>query len=69
MKITAIVEDNAGLVTAVVVDDMTQYIIDPAISRQDLMIVGKSVAELAGYTVNCDTLELTPIHASDASQN
>jgi hypothetical protein len=52
------------MVTAVVVDDVTQYPIDPSIPRADLGIVGQHVAELAGYTVDCDTLEVTPIDAT-----
>lgn len=66
MKITAIVEDPAGLVTAVVVDDITEHPIAPPIPREDLAIVGHHVAELSGYVVDCDTLELTPIHAASA---
>lgn len=65
MKITAIVEDPAGLVTAVVVDDINEHAIAPPIPREDLAIVGQHVAELAGYTVDCDTLELTPIDATN----
>lgn len=65
MKISAIVEDSAGMVTAVVVDDMTEHPIAPPIPREDLAIVGQHVAELAGYTVDCDTLELTPIDATN----
>ena len=64
MKITAIVEDPAGLVTAVVVDDITEHPIAPPIPREDLAIVGQNVAELSGYVVDCDTLELKPIHAT-----
>ena len=64
MKITAIVEDPAGLVTAVLVDDIIEHPIAPPIPRADLAMVGQHVAELAGYTVNCDTLELTPIDAT-----
>jgi hypothetical protein len=64
LKITAIVEDPAGLVTAVVVDDITEHPIVPTIPRADLAMVGQHVAELSGYVVDCDTLELTPIHAT-----
>lgn len=64
MTIYAIVEDTAGMVTAVVVDDMTEHPIAPPIPREDLGIVGQHVAELSGYTVDCDTLELTPIDAT-----
>lgn len=66
MKITAIVEDPAGSVTGVVVDDITEHPIVPPIPRADLAIVGKHVAELSGYYVDCDTLNLTPIHAASA---
>jgi hypothetical protein len=64
VTITAIVENPSGWVTAVVVDDITEHPIAPPIPREDLGIVGQHVAELSGYTVDCDTLELTPIDAT-----
>ena len=66
MKITAIIEDNSGMVVAVVVDDITEHPIAPPIPLEDLAIVGQHVAALSGYVVDCDTLELTPIHATTA---
>jgi hypothetical protein len=64
VKITAIVEDPAGLVTAVLVDDIIEHPIAPPIPREDLAIVGQHVAEMSGYVVDCDTLEIKPIHAA-----
>lgn len=65
MKITAIVEDTQGMVVSVVVDDLTDHAISPAIPRSELMDVGQHVAQLAGYTLDCDTFELTPIDATN----
>lgn len=64
MKISAIIEDTSGQVLAVVLDERTEHKIDPPIPRAELAMVGQHVAELAGYTVDCDTLELTPIDAT-----
>lgn len=66
MKITAIIEDTHGMVVAVVVNDLTEHGISPAIPRSELMALGKHVAELAGYDLNCETFELTPINAPSA---
>ena len=64
MTITAIVENPFGWVTAVVVDDITEHPIAPPIPRADLAMVGQHVAKLSGYFVDCDTFEITPIHAT-----
>ena len=66
MKITAIIEDNSGMVVAVVVDDVTEHAISPAIPRSELLDVGQHVAQLAGYTLDCDTFELNPIDATNS---
>ncbi len=52
------------MVTAVVVDDIMEHAIEPPIPREDLAFVGQHVAELSGYVVDCDTFEITPIHAA-----
>lgn len=69
MTITAIIEDSKANVVSVVIDDFTTHAISKPFPRRRMADIGTHVAELAGYTVDCDTLELTPIHASDASQN
>lgn len=54
------------MVVSVVVDELTEHAISPAIRRSELLDVGQHVAHLAGYTLNCDTFELTPIDATDS---
>lgn len=56
------------MVVSVVVDDVTEHPISPSIPRSELMAVGKHVAELAGYSLNCETFELTPINATNPAQ-
>lgn len=53
------------MVVSVVVDDLTEHAIDPAIRRSELLDVGQHVAQLAGYTLDCDTFQLTPIDATN----
>lgn len=53
------------MVVSVVVDDLTEHAISPAIRRSELLDVGQHVAQLAGYTLDCDTFELTPIDATN----
>lgn len=64
MKITCIIENQVGVVIEVVIDDMHRHAIEPGIPRSELAVIGQSVAELHGYIVDCDTLELMPIHAT-----
>lgn len=65
MNITAIIEDSRACVVAVVIDDHREHRIDEPIPRSELRNIGSHIAELAGYTVDCDTLELTPIDATN----
>lgn len=64
MTITAIIEDSCAFVVAVVIDDHREHRIDEPIPRSELRDIGSHIAELAGYTVDCDTLQLTPINAT-----
>ena len=66
MKITAIIEDTKANVVGVVIDDATEYTMTTSFPRDQIGTIGTHVAELAGYTVDCDTLELTPLHAPTA---
>lgn len=68
MKITCIVEDSQANVTSVIIDDATEHIIANPFPRADIKTLGVHVAELQGYTVNCETLELIRINADDASK-
>lgn len=69
MKITAIVEDAHGLVVEIVIDHDRRHRLADPVPRAKLADAAASIAAMAGYTVDFDTLELTPIHASDAPQN
>ena len=68
MRITAIVEDPHGHAVEIVIDDTRTYVLTPSVPRAELADVAASIAELAGYRLDCHTLELTPLHASDAAQ-
>jgi hypothetical protein len=68
MKITCIIEDSQANVTSVIIDDASEHIIAQPFPRSDIRTIGVHVAQLAGYTVDCDTLELIPIHADDDSK-
>lgn len=69
MKITSIVEDAHGNAVEIVIDDTRTYVLTPPVPREDLADAAASIAELAGFSVDCETLELTPLHASDAAKN
>lgn len=61
MKITAIVEDPHGNAVEIVIDDTRTYVLTPPVPRADLADAAASIAEMAGYRLDCHTLELWPI--------
>jgi len=64
MKITAIVEDSAGNVIEVMLDD-TPHRIDPPVPRSDLARAAAALAERNGYRWDPATMTLTPVPPSD----
>lgn len=60
MKITAIVEDSAGNVIEILIDDQPHRI-DPPVPRCDLARLAADMAERNGYRWDPSTMTLTPL--------